>query len=471
MKIKSSVLVLLIIAAFTETVFAQSSKTLHFSYITLDGIGLNSLPEQHEATSEISSVGGFISIKTTVLFNNTDHTSRTYFTSNNAINNHQKQNFPVNQVFLNIGDEYVVDILNRKTDALLQRYIIKRIKAIPEIKIELLGGDRSKQTLSVSVDSNIILTSPIKTLKLQKVTTAGLENLEVEYQLINLSTKKTVNSQLLNNTEQLHLKSNTEYELRYNYVLQPESTVVKYLKIKPYWYQSPLTYLFGLFIIVGILFFFITKRLKKKVSVSNAEQKKMEEAAIRLQSMLNPHFTFNALSTIQGLMNTGRIDEANQYLEDFGSLLRQSLSKNKTIFNSLDQELDMMRMYLGIESLRFNFKWEIEISPTLNTSEIEIPTLMLQPLIENAIKHGISSLKSAGKLWITCHVEADNLIIIIKDNGTWTNQKSISGYGLSITQKRIETINKIRKNQPIVLSFDKNEGTQVILTFHNWMNN
>ena len=186
--------------------------------------------------------------------------------------------------------------------------------------------------------------------------------------------------------------------------------------------------------------------------------------------MLNPHFTFNALSSIQGLINTDRIDEANIYLEEFSTLLRQTLSKSQQVYTTLDQELEMMRLYIKLEAFRFNFYWEIEVSRELNPSVLEIPTMLLQPLIENAIKHGLSTLGSEGKLHIVCKEgeKKDTFVIMVKDNGTWINSSAM-GYGLSLTAERIATINKLKRDEKIDLYFDKSAGTTAILTFYNWL--
>src|SRR5690606_30741839 len=110
----------------------------------------------------------------------------------------------------------------------------------------------------------------------------------------------------------------------------------------------------ALLILVLLLF---NKRLRKNLSKSKKEKSKLEESAIKLQSLLTPHFTFNALSSIQGLMNSGNIDDANKYLVEFSSLLRKSLSKSQLVFHSLNQELEMMEIYIRLEALRFNFNW------------------------------------------------------------------------------------------------------------------
>jgi LytS/YehU family sensor histidine kinase len=148
------------------------------------------------------------------------------------------------------------------------------------------------------------------------------------------------------------------------------------------------------------------------------------------------------------------------------------LAKSQQVYTTLDQELDIIRLYIKLEAFRFNFFWEIDISPDLNPATIEIPTLLLQPLIENAIKHGLSKLAEQGKLQVSCKtgLKSDTFVISIQDNGTWIN-KTGPGYGLALTNERIATINKMKKGQSITLEFKKDTGTNAMLTFHNWIEN
>ncbi|MGF1925897.1 MAG: sensor histidine kinase, partial [Bacteroidia bacterium] len=318
---------------------------------------------------------------------------------------------------------------------------------------------------------NSLKLSPGEKIQIETPKDKRISELEIEYTLLDLKTKtkkyKKFNSA---DFEEITLKPDNDFELRINYVLQKESIGTVYIHARPYWYQSAIIYFIGLVIILMIAYLITTLRLRKKIQSSEEEQQKLEQAAIRLQMLLNPHFTFNALSSIQGLINTDRILEANQYLEEFGSLLRQTLSRSNQVYTSLDIELEMMRMYISIEAFRFNFSWTIEVVGELNPSVIEIPTLLLQPLIENSIKHGLMSLGEKGKLCIICREgsKAGTLIIEIKDNGTW--QGTRTGHGLTLTEQRILIINKMRKEKAIELSFNKIEGTEVSLTFLNWIN-
>jgi hypothetical protein len=375
------------------------------------------------------------------------------------------------QIYLKVGQEYCVEAENTrgKVEPVL---FVRRVRRVPNILLGYRPNGNSKAQVFVNnADTTRRLQLPADdVVVVEAKATDEFADAKIEFSLVNLETKQTEHHIEKFDFADLSLKPGTEYQLRFNYVIQPESVAVYYVQVKPRWYRRPITYVVvGILLIAGI-FWGVTGRLKRKIRSSQKKQQKLEEAAIRLQSMLNPHFTFNALSSIQGLMNTDRIEEANHYLQEFSGLLRKTLNTSQHVFNTLDRELDMMSMYLRLEALRFNFSWTVHIAEGLDTTVIEIPTLILQPLIENSVKHGISRLGGQGQLAILCKpgTENGNLVIVIQDNGTWQNKAS--GYGLSLTEERLRAINQLKKEQRIELTFRKQSGTEAILTFHHWLN-
>ncbi len=374
-------------------------------------------------------------------------------------------------IYLLPGQEFLIDVLDIQTDTLIKTYVLQRPKLIPVA--EFYDKEKPNQLLySTATNEKIgeFECKPGTALQLGVKERSDFKNLSFEYTLLNLKTKQQQHGVGMRGLAELKIKANTDYELRINYKVQTESVGITYIRVKPYWYQSVITY----FLFLGLVVFALirlTVLLTKRIRSSQKQQQKLEQAALRLQSLLNPHFTFNALSSIQGLMNSDRIDEANQYLEEFSTLLRKTLNKSQQVFNSLDQELEMMWLYLKLEAFRFNFTWTIEVDQHISTSITEIPTLLLQPLIENAIKHGLAPLGERGQLNIICKTaeKKDTFVIIVKDNGQWLAQKDKPGYGLSLTQQRITTINQMKKEQSITLHFTKQEGTEAIFTFHHWI--
>ncbi|MCC8424290.1 sensor histidine kinase [Mucilaginibacter sp. UR6-11] len=476
---------ILFLFAFVNGVHAWQSNLPSITYMRFDGPGL--LVGQMKETQNgllvtVVTAGGFIGIHPTSVLNNLSDKIyyRAYFNGgglhNDSNQTKKKQTgLPAQggQIYLKVNDEVFVDILDKQTNTLVKRYEIKRIRIIPKITLSHKHDEHKTLVLPSHAggSSSEVMVAPGDEVQFNITSGENFKGLEVEYTLVNLKTKRSEYRIIDTGFAPFRLLANTEYELRYNYVDQQESVQTVYIRVKPYWYQSIITYAILITVVVAIGFLLVTLFLRNKIRSSEKKQKKLETAAIRLQSLLNPHFTFNALSSIQGLMNTDRIDEANNYLQEFSSLLRQTLANNQHVFNSLDRELEMMRMYVKLEALRFNFSWNFDISPELNISNIEIPTLLLQPLIENSVKHGLSKLGDKGELSVICKMSSkkDTFVIVVEDNGTWVSNNS--GYGLSLTFERILTINKMTKDRKIELDFDKKSGTKAILTFHNWLNN
>lgn len=461
---KLKICLLSILLSFTvSAAWGQGKVKTNFQHFILD-TNAALFTQQKNNETNITVVGGFIQIRPSAsIFEHL--TSRTYFTSKNGGEEKKTDNSISNEIYLRVGDTFSVDILDKKSDQLVHRYNITRISFFPNLQVQIDDNGKKTQIKSSNNEPTEVNVTNAKSLELARKDTLDLS---IEYKLVDLNTKKTVDNNVLKGNLHLNLKPKTEYELRVNYVVQPESVQIYYIKNEGAWFQKENNLLAIGIIVLAIVIAFVLKKMTNKVRYSKSEVKKMEDSAIRLQSMLNPHFTFNALNTVQGLMNTGRIDEANLYLENFGTLLRQSLAKSQTLYHSLDQELEMMRLYLKIEALRFNFEWEINVDYALPLPEIEIPTLLMQPIIENAVKHGLKNVEK-GKISIHCNVHSDTLIINIRDNGTW--QDNPAGYGLKNTQDRIDTINKLRNNQAISLNFDKSNGTIATLTFFNWLKN
>ncbi|WP_316777805.1 sensor histidine kinase [Pedobacter antarcticus] len=480
---KPIALLVLFLSTSISCVHGQHIKNKSHSYIRIETPGLpgSQLQEKVQGGNvSIVTAGAWVEIHTTNYFKAVSDRIeyRAYYKNSDLQhNNSQDITFRVDSqsVYLYPGVEFCIDLLERKTGNLITRYHINRPKLIPEVKFYHQNENSESPFYNLSqTDSPEKLRMAPGRISIGISSRPDFNDLEVEYVLVNQKTRTRQSGISKTRFDSLKLEANTVYELRLNYVVQKESVGLSYLYVQPYWYQSPKTYITLSFLLLiaglAVLALFFKNRLKS----SKKKQQKLEDAAIRLQSLLNPHFTFNALSTIQGLMNTDRIDEANQYLQEFSELLRNTLTKSQRIFTNLDQELEMMRIYIRLEALRFNFSWNIEIDAELNPSEIEIPTLLLQPLIENAIKHGLTRLGNQGKLLITCKEgsKKNTFVITVKDNGTWIEKgDKADSYGLSLTAARIAAINNMKKGQKIFLKFHKQPGTEVVLTFHNWTNN
>ncbi len=151
---------------------------------------------------------------------------------------------------------------------------------------------------------------------------------------------------------------------------------------------------------------------------NQAEKLTLEHQA--LYAMMNPHFTFNALQSIQFFIHRQDKVAANKFLSSFAKLVRKNLESTKSDTITLGEELERLKLYLSLEKMRFpeKFDYEVIVEPGLDLSDTQIPPMLLQPFIENSIKHGIMSLKENGLIQVRISGEGeDYLRIQIEDNG------------------------------------------------------
>ncbi|MBO9684543.1 MAG: histidine kinase, partial [Flavisolibacter sp.] len=227
-----------------------------------------------------------------------------------------------------------------------------------------------------------------------------------------------------------------------------------------------------LFLITALLFFIWYKRKQKRRM--QQQQQLTREARLKLEavrSQLNPHFIFNALAGIQNLMNKNEIAKAHKYLASFSRITRSVLDNSAKELITVDEEIKWLTDYLEMEQLRFGFQYVISVDKELDKHNIEIPAMLLQPFIENAVKHGISALKEAGHIAINFHKANNDMQVSIIDNGKgYDATKEYAGAGLSLSKSRIALLNTIYKNNAVQLTIDSHaNGTKVIFTLKNWL--
>ncbi len=223
---------------------------------------------------------------------------------------------------------------------------------------------------------------------------------------------------------------------------------------------------------LGILLFLLLKQQQKRKL--QRQKKETTEARLKLQSIrsqLNPHFIFNALSGIQNLMNKKETEKANQYLGTFSRLTRNVLDDSHKEMISIDNEIKLLDDYLKMEQLRFGFQYTIRADDTLEIHNVEIPSMLLQPFAENAVKHGIAHLKGNGLVKIEFKKSANDLVLSVSDNGSgFDANDSYSGMGLQLSKNRVSLLNTIYKNTPLDLQIrSSGKGTEAVITLQNWL--
>jgi ligand-binding sensor domain-containing protein len=205
-----------------------------------------------------------------------------------------------------------------------------------------------------------------------------------------------------------------------------------------------------------------------------------EMAALRAQ--MNPHFVFNCLSSINRFILVNKPDEASAYLTKFSRLIRLILDNSRTETVPLNKELDALQLYVEMEQMRFSdrFEYRLEISPQVQTEHVEVPPLLIQPFVENAIWHGLMHKKAPGLLQMRVFYEGKKLCIEVEDDGIGRQRamelKSRSAtvnksLGMKVTAERLEVINQIYGTHAVATTEDLTDengeaaGTRVRISF------
>jgi two-component system, LytTR family, sensor kinase len=185
------------------------------------------------------------------------------------------------------------------------------------------------------------------------------------------------------------------------------------------------------------------RRLREREVRTSQLQAQLEKARLQsLKSQLQPHFLFNTLNSISALMLTD-VKAADRMITRLGDLLRISLETASTQMSTLRQELEFVNCYIEIEKVRFEERLKVLVEVAPEILDAIMPHLLLQPLVDNAIKHGISKLAAGGEIHISASTNDDVLHLQVRDNGPGcrdSDHSSARGVGLRITRERLETI-------------------------------
>lgn len=214
---------------------------------------------------------------------------------------------------------------------------------------------------------------------------------------------------------------------------------------------------------------------------SDFERQIIELEMKALRAQINPHFIFNSLNSIRYQIQKKDYEKASDYLIRFAKLLRKILQSSRGDTVSLQEELEMVSLYLELECLRFNddFAYEIIASPAIDLENIQIPPMLIQPFVENSIKHGlIHSEKPVKKLIVEISSTRGGFNIEIKDNGIGRSRapsgrlKNSEGFGLAITNERITLFNQKYKNCLTATIDDLTDGGKpsgtLVTLFYKW---
>ncbi|MEM6829756.1 MAG: histidine kinase, partial [Bacteroidota bacterium] len=211
-------------------------------------------------------------------------------------------------------------------------------------------------------------------------------------------------------------------------------------------------------------------RTKKRLEKETIDKRMAELRALKAQ--INPHFLFNALNSIQEYLFSNEKNVAEGYLVKYGKLMRKTLDHSNELTVSLQEELETLRLYVDLEQLRVKhgFDFEVKIAEELDPHLVQIPSMVIQPFIENAIWHGVSKLKYKGIISLSFDLDDDLLVVRIRDNGKGFDVKTVANgtisKGVNLVRKRLELLRTPVGDETVLeIRSAVGKGTEVTLRF------
>ncbi|MFZ4058106.1 MAG: sensor histidine kinase [Ferruginibacter sp.] len=267
-----------------------------------------------------------------------------------------------------------------------------------------------------------------------------------------------------------------------------ETPLVINFTIDAPWYKQMAVWITGLIFFSFILFVYFKQRIRNINKNNLLEQEKLTLAKevqksqlSSIKSQMNPHFLFNALNTIQAYIYTNDKENASTYLGKFSDLTRMILDMSNKETIPLSEEIKALKLYLDLEKLRFedSFNCIIEIDDNIDPESIQVPSMLIQPYVENAIKHGLLHKKSNRQLSLTFTNVTDGIEVKVEDNGIGRKRAAAlkkikadmhESFAMSANQKRLNILNQSKvRNIEIVITdkySDAGEPTGTIVQLY-----
>ena len=263
------------------------------------------------------------------------------------------------------------------------------------------------------------------------------------------------------------------YAADVNMIFRSTTSSFPFSIAKPFWQK----WWFGLLIGIGILgiSYWVIKLWAKQFKIKQqAKENLLQSKLTAIRSQMNPHFLYNVLNTVQGLVYANKKSEATEMLGNFSDLMRKTLQESDKTEIILKDEIDSLKLYLELEKKRFDkdFEFTIAIDESIDIADIHIPSMFIQPFAENAIKHGLLHKEGMKNLGISFVQQKNKLLVSIDDNGVGRKQATIinqnrkvksTGFAIKGIEDRITIYNAMNKEKIEMEIVDKEQGTLVKL--------
>ncbi|PLW91768.1 MAG: hypothetical protein C0592_14270 [Marinilabiliales bacterium] len=245
----------------------------------------------------------------------------------------------------------------------------------------------------------------------------------------------------------------SQYESSYEAMLKEKTIEMQQLEIESG--AKTNRFLMWLIIIISVSLGAITIAVYRIFKNKNKYQKTLLESKIQevrlqaLRAQINPHFVSNALNSIQNFFINGDIEQATDYLADFGQLIRMVLDNSHSSYIKLSDEVEFLKLYIKLEQLRLSnhFEYVVEFDSVLQDEDPLVPPLIVQPFVENAIWHGLSHKDSGGMLLVKYSEAGKDVLVCVEDNGIGMEKsqelykqypRKRKSYAMSINKERVK---------------------------------
>jgi hypothetical protein len=275
----------------------------------------------------------------------------------------------------------------------------------------------------------------------------------------------------------LELRSVDIYDME-----SPETARITFEIHPAIWQQRGYQVLAGMLLLVlsaGVVGLETRRRARQREAQLILEKQLAETEQKALRAQMNPHFIYNVLNSIQQFILRNDTEAALDYLGEFGDLIRRSFENSKHMAIPLRDEIAFLNTYLMLEKMRFDdmLSYRIEVEPGVDEASTLVPSLLIQPFVENSIRHGLRHKEGAGRIDINFSRQGDNLVCTIDDDGVgieqaremenWKPEEHRSS-GMEITRSRLELFNRVNPGKVGMEVLDRKvqggSGTRVVLT-------
>ena len=237
-------------------------------------------------------------------------------------------------------------------------------------------------------------------------------------------------------------------------------------KISPPFWRTNLFYIFLFLFLASSIFYYFKSRINLITKEKEMNEQLIDLERSALQAQMNPHFIFNILNSIQSAVTQNDKDQATLILAKFAKLIRATLNNARAKTITLDEEINYIRSYLALEKIRHkdHFDFDLKVHNSINPFDVLIPPMLIQPYVENALKHGLEQDKK-GHIKVEYKMLDQNLTVIVTDNGSGFEHKSQGGnksLGMGITKRRLELLNnRVSMEKSVFVNQLENENGEI----------